>query len=681
VTVSDELLQKVRKLRAEIEFHNVRYYQLNAPLISDAEYDRLMAELVAIEREHPELVTPDSPTQRVGAPPVKEFAAVTHEVPMLSLENAFNEDDIFAFDRRVHERLQISSAVDYVAEPKLDGLAVSLMYEDGVLVRGVTRGDGYVGEDVTHNVRVVRSIPFHLQGNGFPARFEVRGEVFMPKAGFLELNERQRQAGERPFANPRNAAAGSLRQLDPRVTASRPLDFCAYGFGVFPAEELPENYFQLMQAFQKWGLPISPELLMVTGVEGCLAYYRSLALRRSSLPYDIDGVVYKVAHFRFQERLGFVSRAPRWAIAHKFPPEEAMTRIVGIDVQVGRTGILTPVARLEPVSVGGVTITSATLHNAEEVKRKDVRVGDTVIVRRAGDVIPEVVKVVPELRPPTAKPFCMPEHCPECGAAVESSPGEALARCSGGLFCPAQQKELIKHFASRRAMDIKGLGDRLVDQLVEKKLVTTVADLYRLRAEQLAGLERMGKKSAANLLAAIERGKKTTLARFVFALGIRDVGEVTARALAEHFGSLDALMSASEEELMQVPDVGPVVARHIRLFFQQPHNREVIRQLIECGVTWEANRSATVQDRPLQGLVFVLTGTLAGMTRSEAKERLERLGAKCSDSVSKKVNYVVAGSDPGAKLEKARRLGLPILNETEFLAMIKHPPSSIRLDS
>jgi DNA ligase (NAD+) len=676
VTVSDELLQKVRKLRSEIEFHNVRYYQLDAPLISDAEYDRLMAELIAIEREHPELITPDSPTQRVGAPPVKEFAAVTHEVPMLSLENAFSEDDIFAFDRRIHERLQTSAAVDYVAEPKLDGLAVSLLYEDGILIRGATRGDGYVGEDVTHNVRVVRSIPLRLQGSGFPAHFEVRGEVFMPKNGFLELNERQRKAGEKLFANPRNAAAGSLRQLDPRVTASRRLSFCAYGFGIFPPQRLPETHFELMQAFQKWGLPISPELRVVTGVEGCLAYYRSLALRRSSLPYDIDGVVYKVSNLRLQERLGFVSRAPRWAIAHKFPPEETMTRVVGIGVQVGRTGALTPVARLDPVSVGGVTITSATLHNADEVKRKDVRVGDTVIVRRAGDVIPEVVRVVPELRPPGAKPFRMPEHCPECGAAVESAPGEALARCSGGLFCPAQHKESIKHFASRRAMDIEGLGDRLVDQLVEKKLVATVADLYRLRAEEVSGLERMGKKSAANLLAAIERSKRTTLARFLFALGIRDVGEVTARALAEHFDSLDALMSASEEELMQIPDVGPVVAHHIHLFFQQPHNREVIRQLLERGITWETRPSAAPTDEPLKGLVFVITGTLAGMTRSEAQERLERLGAKCSSSVSKKTSYVVAGSDPGTKLEKARQLGIPVLNEIEFLAMITPQPQS-----
>jgi DNA ligase (NAD+) len=669
VTVSDELLQKVRKLRAEIEFHNARYYQLDAPLISDAEYDRLMAELVAVEREHPELITPDSPTQRVGAPPVKEFAAVWHEVPMLSLENAFSEDDIIAFDRRIHERLQTSAVIDYVAEPKLDGLAVSLLYEDGVLIRGATRGDGYVGEDVTHNVRVVRSIPFRLQGNGFPPRFEVRGEVFMPKNGFLELNERQRKVGEKLFANPRNAAAGSLRQLDPRVTATRPLSFCAYGFGVFPAERLPETHFELMQSFREWGLPISPELIMVTGVEGCLAYYRSLALRRSSLPYDIDGVVYKVASLRLQERLGFVSRAPRWAIAHKFPPEEAMTRIVGIDVQVGRTGALTPVARLEPVSVGGVTITSATLHNAGEVKRKDVRVGDTVIVRRAGDVIPEVVRVVPELRVPGAMPFRMPEHCPECGAAVESAPGGVMVRCSGGLFCPAQQKESIKHFASRRAMDIEGLGERLVDQLVEKKLVATVADLYRLCIEEVAGLERMGKKSAANLLAAIERSKRTTLARFLFALGIRDVGEVTARALAEHFGSLDALMSAGEEDLMQISDVGPVVARHIHLFFQQPHNREVIRKLLERGVTWEM-RSPAAADQPLKGLVFVITGTLAGMTRSEAQEQIERLGARCSSSVSKKTSYVVAGSDPGTKLEKARQLGIPVLNEAEFLAMI-----------
>lgn len=666
-----ELIEKASKLREEIEFHNARYYQLDDPLITDAEYDRLMAELLAIEARYPELVTPDSPTRRVGAPPVETFAEVRHEVPMLSLENAFSDEDLTAFDRRVRKELS-REEVEYVAEPKLDGLAVNLLYQDGVLVRAATRGDGAVGEDVTHNVRVIRAIPLRLRGDGFPAHFEVRGEVFMPKQGFLALNERARGNGEKVFVNPRNAAAGSLRQLDARVTASRPLSFYAYGIGAFPDDRLPATQHELVESFKRWGLPVSPELRVVQGATGCLEYYRSLGERRHSLPYDIDGVVYKVDGLQLQVELGFVSRAPRWAIAHKFPAEEARTRVLAIDVQVGRTGVLTPVARLEPVFVGGVTITNATLHNADEVRKKDVRQGDTVVVRRAGDVIPEVVRVVPELREPGVEPFHLTERCPECGSAVETEPGEALARCSGGLYCPAQHKESIKHFASRRAMDIEGLGDKLVDQLVDRKLIGTVADLYRLSLDQLAGLDRMGTKSAANLLEALERSKRTTLARFLYALGIRDVGEVTAKALADHFGSLDALMAATEDELVAVADVGPVVSGHIRLFFAQAHNREVIAQLLDCGVGWETPAAAPeASEFPLQGLVFVLTGTLAAMSRDEARARLEALGAKCTGSVSKNTNYVVAGEEPGSKLAKASELGIPVLDEDAFLAMLE----------
>lgn len=666
-----ELIEKASKLREEIEFHNARYYQLDDPLITDAEYDRLMAELLAIEARYPELVTPDSPTRRVGAPPVETFAEVRHEVPMLSLDNAFSDEDLTAFDRRVRKELS-REEVEYVAEPKLDGLAVNLLYQDGVLVRAATRGDGAVGEDVTHNVRVIRAIPLRLRGDGFPAHFEVRGEVFMPKQGFLALNERARGNGEKVFVNPRNAAAGSLRQLDARVTASRPLSFYAYGIGAFPDDRLPATQHELVESFKRWGLPVSPELRVVQGATGCLEYYRSLGERRHSLPYDIDGVVYKVDGLQLQVELGFVSRAPRWAIAHKFPAEEARTRVLAIDVQVGRTGVLTPVARLEPVFVGGVTITNATLHNADEVRKKDVRQGDTVVVRRAGDVIPEVVRVVPELRVPGVEPFHLTERCPECGSAVETEPGEALARCSGGLYCPAQHKESIKHFASRRAMDIEGLGDKLVDQLVDRKLIGTVADLYRLSLDQLAGLDRMGTKSAANLLEALERSKRTTLARFLYALGIRDVGEVTAKALADHFGSLDALMAATEDELVAVADVGPVVSGHIRLFFAQAHNREVIAQLLDCGVGWETPAAAPeASEFPLQGLVFVLTGTLAAMSRDEAHARLEALGAKCTGSVSKNTNYVVAGEEPGSKLAKASELGIPVLDEDAFLAMLE----------
>lgn len=664
----EEIKRRADELRKEIEFHNLRYYQLDSPLISDAEYDRLMQELLAIEHQYPELAIPDSPTQRVGAPPVAAFAAVRHEIPMLSLDNAFSDEDTEDFHRRVSQRLGRND-IGYLVEPKLDGLAVSLIYDKGVLVCGATRGDGQTGEDITHNVRTIRDIPLRLRGSGWPERFEVRGEVFMPKKGFLALNERARQNGDKVFVNPRNAAAGSLRQLDPKITASRRLCFFSYGYGIFPSDQLPDTQKELMDRFKSWGIPVSPELHVVQGIAGCLAYYRDLLARRHDLPYEIDGVVYKVDRLADRSALGFVARAPRWAIAHKFPAEEATTKVIAIEVQVGRTGALTPVARLEPVFVGGVTVTNATLHNADEVHRRDIRAGDTVVVRRAGDVIPEVVKSLPELRPADAPVFQMPSHCPVCGAEVELEPGEAIARCSGGLFCPAQHKESIKHFASRRAMDIDGLGDKLVDQILENKLIETVADLYRLTAEQLAALERMGRKSAENLINALERSKHTTLSRFLFALGIREVGEVTAHTLAAHFRTLDNIVAADEEELQNVPDIGPSVAHHIHTFFRQAHNVGVVRALLDAGVHWEEVAEVKTE-QPLQGRTFVITGTLSSMSREEAKARLQALGGKVTGSVSKNTSYVIAGADPGSKLAKAQELGVEVLDEAAFLDLV-----------
>jgi DNA ligase (NAD+) len=669
VNAPEEIKRRADDLRKEIEFHNQRYYQLDSPLISDAEYDRLMQELQAIERQYPELATPDSPTQRVGAPPVAAFATVRHEIPMLSLDNAFSDEDVLDFHRRVCQRLERND-IGYLVEPKLDGLAVSLVYDKGVLVCGATRGDGQTGEDISHNVRTIRDIPLRLAGEGWPDRLEVRGEVFMSKQGFLALNERARQNGDKVFVNPRNAAAGSLRQLDAKITASRPLRFYAYGYGVFPADQLPETQKELMDRFKSWGIPVNPELHVVQGIAGCLAYYKDLLARRHDLPYEIDGVVYKVDRLADRRVLGFVARAPRWAIAHKFPAEEATTKVIAIEVQVGRTGALTPVARLEPVFVGGVTVTNATLHNVDEVHRRDVRAGDTVVVRRAGDVIPEVVKSLPELRPPDAQVFQMPTRCPVCGSEVELEPGEAIARCSGGLFCAAQHKESIKHFASRRAMDIDGLGDKLVDQILEKGLIETVADLYHLDVERLAALERMGRKSAENLINALERSKHTTLPRFLYALGIREVGEVTAQTLAQHFRTLDKIMAADEEALQKVPDIGPSVAHHIYTFFRQPHNVEVVQALLDAGVHWDEIEEVKT-DQPLQGRTFVITGTLSAMSRDEAKARLQALGAKVTGSVSKNTSYVIAGADPGSKLAKAEELGVEVLDEAAFLRLIE----------
>ncbi len=647
-------------LRREIEYHNRRYYVEDNPAIPDAEYDGLMRELIVLETEHPELVAADSPTRRVGAAPAEGFAEARHEVPMLSLDNAFSEEELEAFDRRVRDRLEVHGEIEYCAEPKLDGLALSLLYERGRLRRAATRGDGTTGEDVTANVRTIPAVPLRLSGEDWPRRVEVRGEVYMTREGFGVLNQRMAAEGQRTFVNPRNAAAGSLRQLDPAVTARRPLRFCAYGYGRVEEGVLPDRQLDLLVRLRSWALPVSPLARRVAGLEGCLGYYREMAARRDGLGFDIDGVVFKVDRFDYQRKLGFVARAPRWAIARKFPAEEALTEVREVEFQVGRTGALTPVARLKPVFVGGVTVSNATLHNMDEIARKDVRVGDLVYVRRAGDVIPEIVRVVTERRPPGVHRVELPERCPVCGAEVERGPGEVVARCSGGLACEAQRKESVKHFASRRAMDIDGLGDKLVDQLVDRGRVHDASDLYRLSASTLAGLARMGEKSAANLVAAIERSRATTLARFLYALGIREVGEATARALAAHFGDLDALMAADLDALTQVPDVGPVVAGHIHRFFRQPHNRRVIEAL-RRHVHWEQETAPEVGR--LQGKTFVLTGALEAMTRDQARSAIERQGGRVTASVSRRTSYVVAGADPGAKLEQARQLGVPVLDQ------------------
>ncbi len=674
-----EVVREAEALRRQIEYHNYRYYVLDDPEIPDAEYDRLMRRLQRLEQAHPEIVTPDSPTQRVGARPREGFREVRHELPMLSLNNCFSEEELRAFDRRVREALAVDGPIDYVAEPKLDGLAVSLVYERGELVLAATRGDGYTGEDVTANVRTIRSVPLRLLGDEIPTRLDVRGEVYMPVEGFRRLNEEAAKRGEKTFANPRNAAAGSLRQLDPRITARRPLEMYCYAIGLAEGVTLADTHFDQLEQLRGWGLRVSREVRRVEGVDGCLRYYEELGGRRDRLPFEIDGVVYKVDRIDWQARLGYVSRAPRWAIAHKFPAHEEMTRVLDVVFQVGRTGALTPVARLEPVFVGGVTVSNATLHNMDEVERKDIRIGDWVIVRRAGDVIPEVVSVVRSKRPADARKVVLPKHCPVCGSAVVRLEGEAVARCTGGLYCPAQRRESIKHFASRKAMDIEGLGDKLVEQLIDKGLVEHVDDLYRLTVEQLVTLERMGEKSAKNLIAALEKSKHTTLARFIYALGIREVGEATARALAAHFRSLDKLRNASVEALEAVPDVGPVVAGHIHAFFRQPHNLEVIDNLIAAGVHWdEPEEPPEPAALPLAGRSFVLTGALTSMTRDEAGERLMALGARVSGSVSKKTTAVIVGDKPGSKLARAEKLGVPVLDEAGLLQLLEAPDEVLR---
>jgi DNA ligase (NAD+) len=665
-----EIAKRAAALRAAIDEANYRYYALDAPTISDAEYDRLFRELQALEAAHPELLTAESPTQRVGAAPTKEFATVRHRVPMLSINNAFGDDEVEAFDRRVREALDVE-VVEYSCEPKLDGLAINLAYEGGAFVRGTTRGDGFAGEDVTANLRTVRGIPLRLRALHPPQLLEVRGEVLMYKRDFEALNARQRERGDKEFANPRNAAAGSLRQLDPRITAARPLRFSGYGVGDAQGFDEPGTQSGLLDALARMGLPVSAERAVAKGVAGLLAYYRRLGERRDLLPYDMDGVVYKVNRLDQQRALGFVARAPRFAVAHKFPAEEATTELVGIEVQVGRTGAITPVARLMPVFVGGATVTNATLHNEDELRRKDIRVGDTVVVRRAGDVIPEIIRSVPGTRKQGAPEFQMPTRCPVCGSNVVRLPDEAVARCTGGLFCPAQRKQALLHFASRRALDIDGLGEKIVDQLVDGELVSTPADLYRLTLEDLAGLERMGEKSAQNLLDALARSKRTTLAQFIYALGIRNVGEATARDLASHFGALEPLMDADGMTLEGVPDVGPVVAASISGFFRERHNREVIRALRKAGVTWDEGTPRTAASGRAAGKAFVLTGTLPGMTREEATELILSQGGKVSGSVSKKTDYVVAGVEPGSKLAKAEALGVTVLDEAGLRQLLK----------
>ena len=674
VTVSGDVLARVAGLREQLHRHNYRYYVLDAPEIPDAEYDRLFQELQALEAAHPELIVPDSPTQRVGGRPLAGFAPVRHRAPMLSIhtETDTSPDGARAFDAQTRRELGLNddaAPVEYGCELKFDGLAISLRYERGRLTQAATRGDGETGEDVTQNVRTIKTVPLRLQGSA-PEVLEVRGEAYMSHADFARYNARQRAAGLPTLVNPRNGAAGGIRQLDPAQAAKRPLSFFAYGLGEIQGWELPATQSALLDALAGFGLPVSGERVVAQGAAGLIAFHHAVAARRDALPFDIDGVVYKVNRLDWQRQLGFRTREPRWAVAHKFPAQEQLTVVEAIEVQVGRTGAITPVARLKPVFVGGVTVTNATLHNAGEVARKDVRVGDTVIVRRAGDVIPEVVGVMLDRRPSESQPFVMPENCPVCGSQILRPEGEAVARCMGGLYCRAQRKEAIRHFASRRALDIEGLGDKLVEQLVDRERVRSPADLYALDAATLAELERMGGKSAENLVQALERSKTTTLARFLYALGIREVGETTARTLAAHFGALEPLLAADEAGLQQIPDIGPVVAAAIRAFFQEPHNREVIAGLHAAGVQWPETGVKPVAAQPLAGKTVVLTGTLDSLSRDQAADRLRALGAKVAGSVSKKTDYVVAGRDAGSKLDKARELGVTVLDEAGLLALL-----------
>jgi DNA ligase (NAD+) len=675
---ADRPAERALWLRAEIERNSYAYYVLDAPELPDAEFDKLYRELEAIEAAHPELLTPDSPTQRVGGQAASGFEQVAHTVPMLSLNNGFHDEDVVAFDKRCADALaHPEQPVEYAAELKFDGLAISLRYVDGVFTEASTRGDGSTGENVTANVRTIRSLPLRLKGKNVPKVLDVRGEVLMFKRDFAKLNERQREAGQKEFANPRNAAAGSLRQLDSKITAARPLSFFAYGIGVLEGVPMPDTHSGLLDWYRGFELPVCAERAVVCGAEGLLEFFRSVGEKRDALPYDIDGVVYKVNRRDEQDKLGFVSRAPRFALAHKFPAQEALTRLLAIDVQVGRTGAITPVARLEPVFVGGATVTNATLHNEDEVRRKDIKIGDTVIIRRAGDVIPEVVGALLDRRPADARDFVMPLVCPVCGSAIERLPDEAIARCTGGLICPAQVKQAIWHFAQRRAIDIDGLGEKIIDQLVDQKLVRTPADLFNLGFATLAELDRFADKSAQNLLDSLESAKKTTLARFIYALGIRHVGETTAKDLAKYFGSLDPVMDATPEQLLDVPDVGPVVAASAHNFFAEPHNRTVIEQLRAPGkLNWpEGPPAPRAPVGVLAGKTIVLTGTLPTLSREEAKEMLEAAGAKVAGSVSKKTDYVVAGEDAGSKLVKAEELGIAVLNEDGMRKLLEGQPT------
>ena len=670
---ADHWQERAAWLKNELNRHSHAYYVLDNSTIPDAEYDKMFRELVELELAHPDLITSDSPTQRVGDKPLPQFEQVRHSVPMLSLNNAFGDDEVIAFDRRVKEGLQSIEEVEYSTELKFDGLAISVRYENGLLVQAATRGDGSTGENVTANIRTVRAVPLKLRTNHPPKVLEIRGEVLMYKSDFAKLNARQREVGQKEFANPRNAAAGSLRQLDSRITAQRALRFFAYGIGLLEGEDMPPSHSALLDWYAALGLPVCSEHSVVKRAQGLLDFFNAIGVKRKQLPYDIDGVVYKVNRLEHQQKLGFVSRAPRFAVAHKFPAEEAMTIVQDICVQVGRTGAITPVARLAPVFVGGVTVTNATLHNEDEVNRKDIQIGDTVIVRRAGDVIPEVVAYVPELRPATARKFAMPTNCPVCGSPIVRPEEEAIARCSGGwIKCPAQRKGGLLHFVGRRAMDIEGLGEQLVEQLVDKHVITTAADLYyKLGLTSLAELDRMAEKSAQNLLKALEKSKSTTLARFIYALGIRHVGEATAKELANHFGCLDAWLHASEEQLLEVADIGPVVARSIMDFLSDPMNLDLIKQLQSAGIRWTESRRSVDAPKPLQGKTFVLTGTLPTLTRDDAAQKIEAAGGKVANSVSKKTSYVVAGEEAGSKLSKAQELGVTIVDESGLLRLLE----------
>lgn len=672
----NDIKSQIAALRNQLERYNEEYYLADAPTVPDAEYDRVMRELIALERAHPSLLDPNSPSQKVGGAPVSAFPAVEHELPMLSLDNVFSDDELTSFEKRIMSRLGQTEAITFCCEPKLDGLAVSLLYENGLLVRGATRGDGTTGEGITENVRTIKAVPLRLKGHDIPARLEVRGEVFMPLAGFKAMNDAALAYGDKVFANPRNAAAGSLRQLDSRITAQRPLSFYCYGVGLVTGEPLGDSHFAILERLKGWGLPVSPEVKRCTGKAECEQYYADILQRRADLPYEIDGVVYKVDALALQAQLGFVARAPRWATAHKFPAQEELTTLLNVEFQVGRTGAITPVAKLAPVSVAGVTVSNATLHNADEIARLGVMVGDTVIIRRAGDVIPQVVAVVLEKRPSDAAEITFPSSCPVCGADIERIEGEAIARCSGGLFCAAQRKEAIKHFASRKALDIDGLGTKIIEQLVDAQLVKTPADLFALTYADLLTLERMGDKSVTKLLASIDQARATTLPRFLYALGIREIGEATANNLAQHFLTLEAVLAAEIPELLEVADVGEIVAKHLYYFVRQPDNQAVINALVQskaeggAAIHWPKIISPPASAQPLAGQTFVLTGTLNQLSRSQAKAALQALGAKVAGSVSAKTSCVVAGDAAGAKLVRAQELEIPILDEPGLQALL-----------
>ena len=665
------LQQQIDTLRQDLRRYEYEYHVLDNPTIPDAEYDRLFHQLKALEAEHPELITADSPTQRVGAKPLSGFAQIRHEIPMLSLDNAFSDEEFYAFVKRIEDRLiRLPEPLTFCCEPKLDGLAVSILYVNGILTQAATRGDGATGEDITANIRTIRNIPLQLLMDNPPARLEVRGEVFMPHAGFERLNQQALEKGEKTFANPRNAAAGSLRQLDPKITSKRPLVLNAYGIGIAEGVDLPNTHYDRLQWLKSIGIPVNPEIRLCNGTDEVLDFYRDIQNKRSALGYDIDGTVLKINDITLQEKLGFISKAPRWAIAYKFPAQEELTRLNDVEFQVGRTGAITPVAKLEPVFVAGVTVSNATLHNGDEIERLDIAIGDTVVIRRAGDVIPQIIGVLHDRRPADARPIVFPKTCPVCDSAIVRIEGEAVARCTGGLFCAAQRKEALKHFVSRKAMDIDGVGGKLIEQLVDRELVHTPADLFKLDLTTLTRLERMGAKSAENALASLEKAKNTTLARFIFALGIREVGEATALNLANHFKTLEALQNADLEALQQVPDVGEVVANRILAFWHEPHNVAVVNDLIAQGVHWETVETKEVTENRFKGKTVVLTGTLTQMGRNEAKALLQDMGAKVSGSVSAKTDFVIAGDAAGSKLTKAQELGVTVLTEEEFLAQI-----------